>query len=63
MKTDALPINLFCGGVDKPSDERSDKPSPLPDCSLQQAGCVYVCVRHLEASLQCLFETVCPFVI
>lgn len=50
----------------KPSDERSDRTSPLPLCSLllhlaaEPAVCVGV--RHLAASPQCLFETVCPSV-
>lgn len=73
MKTDNQPINLWESGcvcvcvrkwhLYKPSDERSDKPLPLPDCSLQlRVGCVCVGVDHLVASPQCLFEAVCPSV-
>lgn len=74
MKTDNQHINLWecvCACVCKwhlykPSDERSDKPLPLPDCSLQlhlaEERAVCVGVDHLVASPQRLFETVGPSV-
>lgn len=74
MKTDNQPVNLWecvCACACewhfyKPSDERSDKPLPLPDCYLQlhlaEERAVCVGVDHLVASPQCLFEAVCPCV-